>query len=507
MRELALTGLVAIAFGVGSFWATDHFGAFSAVNIAGGALALLGALALGARRLQATGGPHSRPVVARGFLLVVASAIVAVGAERLAARGDWHFDWTLEGSFELSEATLRALRDLPDELELLLFYDPLDPRKRRTALLLEELARQAHGAVRRREYELERFPELEDRYEVGSSNTVVLTLAGDFETVDRPTEGSLYEALYRLRRLESGSLAILGGAGEGDPQRSDALGFSGLGVALQTEGYRVRQLVSAALREVPQDVDAVIAIAPRRRLTGGAVAALRRYLDAGGGLIAFLEPGLDTGLEGLLAEYGLESPGGVVVDPASAVLDDNSDGVGVLAYNYETHPATRGLGRNRMTFFPGARGFALRKPRPTDDLRRLVLASPRSWLSGDLGLLERRRGLPEPEAGARLDYHPVAAAGRYRRDGAETRIVAFGDSDFASNRHLRTLYNLDLVLNAVHWVARRESEIAVRPKVRQTVQFPLPVENTLRTFYAVGLLVPELLLLAGAVVWLRSRSA
>jgi hypothetical protein len=504
MRELALAGAVGVAFGLGSFWATDHFGAFSAINVVAGVLALGVALALGARRLRATGGPHSRPVVARGLMLVAGSLVVAIGAERLAARLDWSTDWTLEGSFELSEATRRALGDLPGELSALLFYDPLDPRKRRTRLLLDELSR--YGPVRIREHELDRAPELEDRYEVGSSNTVVIALGDRFETLDRPTEGALYEALYRLRQLETGTLALLGGAGEGDPQRGDELGFSGLGVALQTEGYRVRRVISAALREVPEDVDAVLAIAPRRRLTGGAVEALRHYLEAGGGLVAFLEPGVETGLESLLAGYGLESPNAVVVDPASAALDDNADGIGILAYSYETHPATRGLDRNRMTFFPGARSFALRKPTAGDEVRRLVLASPRSWLSDDLSLLERRRSLPEPE-GARLDYHPIAAAGRYPRDGAETRIVAFGDSDFASNRQLRTLYNLDLALNAVHWTAQREPQIVLRPKIRSTVQFPLPVENTLRTLYGVGLLVPELLLIAGVVVWLRSRSA
>ena len=136
----------------------------------------------------------------------------------------------------------------------------------------------------------------------------------------------------------------------------------------------------------------------------------------------------------------------------------------------------------------------------------MVLASPRSWVSEDLGLLEHRHSLPEP-AGARLDYHPVVVAGRFPRDGVETRIVAFGDSDFASNRQLRTLYNLDLVLNAVHWSVQREPEIVLRPKIRRTVQFPLPVENTLRTFYGVGLLVPEILLIVGAVIWLRGRSA
>ena len=99
-------------------------------------------------------------------------------------------------------------------------------------------------------------------------------------------------------------------------------------------------------------------------------------------------------------------------------------------------------------------------------------------------------------------------SGRYLRAGGETRIVAFGDADFASNEHLRTLYNLDLVMNAVHWAAANEPEITLRPKNRPTpVQFPVPLTNTLQTLYGVGLLVPELLLIAGGIVWLRGRSS
>jgi len=60
----------------------------------------------------------------------------------------------------------------------------------------------------------------------------------------------------------------------------------------------------------------------------------------------------------------------------------------------------------------------------------------------------------------------------------------------------------------VHWAAENEGEITQRPKNRPTpVQFPVPLTNTLRTLYGVGLLVPELLLIAGGIIWLRGRRA
>ena len=87
--------------------------------------------------------------------------------------------------------------------------------------------------------------------------------------------------------------------------------------------------------------------------------------------------------------------------------------------------------------------------------------------------------------------------------------MAFGDADIASNRYLRALYNLDLVMNTIHWTVQRETRITIRPKGSgsSTVQFPVPIQNSLQAFYGVGLLVPELLLILGGAIWLSRRSA
>jgi hypothetical protein len=503
-HELALVGLVAVVFGLGSYYATGAFALFNAANLAIGAAALLAALASGARGLGSAGGPLGRRLLARGALRVAAALGVAVGLERAAARAEVRFDWTFERRYELSPATRKALHELQGPLEALLFYDPLDPRRRQTRLLLESLERE--GDVRVRELAIDAAEDEVDRYEVPGSNSVVLVVGDRFETVDRPTEGALYEALYRLRARRGGTLVFLTGEGEGDLARTDPVGYSGLAAALETEGYALRSVVSAALDEVPEEAAAVFVVTPRRRLLPGALGALRRYLLRGGRLVALLEPGVDSGVEDLLAEFGMRSPDALVVDPASAPLDEAGRGVSPLIHNYETHPATRGLDPSRMAVFHGARAFELRKPQPEDAVQRTALSSPRAWLSPDLSLLESRAAPPVPD-GARQGYQALAAAGRYRRERGETRIAVFGDGDFASNRYLRALYNLDLLLNAVHWTTEQEPEITLRPKLRTPLNFPIPLQNTLRALYGVGLAVPELMLLAGGLVWLRRRSA
>ena len=57
---------------------------------------------------------------------------------------------------------------------------------------------------------------------------------------------------------------------------------------------------------------------------------------------------------------------------------------------------------------------------------------------------------------------PQAPAKRRRAQAAETRVVAFGDSDFASNGALGVPGNRDLFLNTVNWLAQQENLIAIR---------------------------------------------
>jgi hypothetical protein len=504
MRELALAGFIAVAFGLGSYYATDHFGSFSALNLALGGLGLAAALVVGTRRVRFTGGPYSRPVIARGVGRVAVALLLAVGAERAASLADVRFDWTFEQRYELDPALVGLVEQLPG-LEVFLFYDPLDPRVRRTRLLVDEIAR--YGEVTTADHEIESVPEELDAYAIGSSNSLLFRRGERYQVVERPTEGAIYEALYRLVSVEAGVIALLRGEGEGDPEDERELGYGGLASMLATEGYNLRSLVTMSVRDIPEDVDIVLAIRPQRGIPSFALDAIRRFLERGGGLVALLEPGVESGLETVLAEWGLRSPQGLVIDPASGEsAGSEARGVCPLVHVYETHPVTRGLDRNRMTFFCGTRTFLLRKPKVDDELRAVAQSSARAWLSDDLGALERRGDEVAYDGEAR-NYHAIAVTGRFERDGVETRIFAVGDSDFASNRYLRALYNLDLIMNGVHWTAEREPQIQLRPKIRTTVQFPLPVADSLQMLYGVGLLVPEGLLIAGGVVWLRRRAA
>lgn len=506
-RALPLCGLVALGFGAGASYATGEPGLFGAVNLVAGAaaLALWALLALG--RLRGIGAPEARRLLLPRIALVGLALAAAVGLERAAARSQLRFDGTADARFELFPATRDALAGLGElGVRATLFQERADPRARRTRLLLDRMAEAGPVTVHQRFFE-EAEDEV-DRFGVTGTNSVVLELGGRHETVDRPTEGALLQAIQRLRGSETRVLYTAIGEGEGDLASGEPTGYTGLAAALQAEGYEVRGLVLSAVETVPDDAAGLLIVGPQRGLRPESAAALRRYLDeAGGRVVVLLEPGVESGLEGLLGDYGFALPGGVVVDPASGPVEGAPAGVNPILGAYAPHPVTRGLEPRTMTFFLRARPvIAARKPAPDDALASLVFTSPRAWLAANVEEVQRGRP-PSRDAETEEQRFPLAAAGVYPRAGGEARIVAFGDADFATNQYLRSLYNLDLLVNAIHWALAREDAITVRPKEVTPSQDPLTPQQTLAMFYGVGLLLPELLLLAAVVAWARRRES
>tara|TARA_B100001079_G_scaffold197705_1_gene171386 strand:- start:71 stop:499 length:429 start_codon:yes stop_codon:yes gene_type:complete len=88
----------------------------------------------------------------------------------------------------------------------------------------------------------------------------------------------------------------------------------------------------------------------------------------------------------------------------------------------------------------------------------------------------------------------------------EGRIVVVGDADWLSNSRLTVMYNEDLALNMVGWLTGgNESTITIRPRARRASRITLTDTQGWGVFYATVLLLPELVLLSGLMIWWRRR--
>ena len=95
---------------------------------------------------------------------------------------------------------------------------------------------------------------------------------------------------------------------------------------------------------------------------------------------------------------------------------------------------------------------------------------------------------------------PAAEATGGKKEGdkpkpAETRIVAFGDSDFVSNAAIRVPGNLPLFMNTMNWLAQQENLIAIGPRDPQDRRITLTAGQQQLILYLTVFIVPGLVLL------------
>jgi hypothetical protein len=190
-----------------------------------------------------------------------------------------------------------------------------------------------------------------------------------------------------------------------------------------------------------------------------------------------------------------------------------------VAASYPPHPITEDF--RLLTAYPLARSMS-----PVDGgvnghtAQRIVETSSRSWaetnlksLSGGQPAKQDEGDKPGPVALASAVSAAATAApppATPPKEGtapkpAETRVVAFGDSDFASNGALGVAGNRDLFLNTVNWLAQQENLIAIRPRDPEDRRITLTADQERRIFYLTVLIVPGLVLLAGVQTWWRRR--
>jgi ABC-type uncharacterized transport system involved in gliding motility auxiliary subunit len=224
-----------------------------------------------------------------------------------------------------------------------------------------------------------------------------------------------------------------------------------------------------------------------------------------------------AGLQTLLKDWGIDAGNDIVLDVSGMGRLIGTDESVPVAATYPSHPITDNF--NLLTAYPLARSMS-----PIDGgtnghtAQRLVETSKSSW--GETNLKSLTGGEPAkmddadkkgPVSLAAAVSAPADAAAPPDAKAApdakkpETRLVAFGDSDFASNAALGVQGNRDLFLNAINWLAQQEDLIAIRPKDPEDRRVTLTADQERRIFYLTVLIVPGLVLLAGVQTWWRRR--
>jgi ABC-2 type transport system permease protein len=307
---------------------------------------------------------------------------------------------------------------------------------------------------------------------------------------------------------------------------------SGLAETLR-QAYEVTPVdITQAGEEIADSVRVLVVQGPQTPLSQAEGEKLREFLARGGNMLLMMQqvtidetqlfpnPQPHPVLDGLLADYGVAIPAGMVMDLRSSgrVTLPSSSGLNYVV-PYPLWPIV--LPATAHAMVEGLNGVLLPWASPLD-----LSATDTSTVTPLLATTEFGQHLTGPHPiNPQFDWNsiatdlrpqPVAAAILPRRTGnaagnagesAGGRLVLVGDADFASNRFLGgKVGNIQFLTNAVDWLAQDETLIQIRSKLRRSpplLYASVGVRDLAKYGNLVG--VPLLFVLIGALRLARRK--
>ena len=444
------------------------------------------------------------------------------------------FDWTSSRLYTLSDKSENVVRDLKKDVDFIVFLQPGDELYEPVRELLSQYdAASQRVKVRYVDPQRDRIEaeRLIQQYQISGYGVVVASgkdkrviPSNDLAELDfsgmqmgqAPTlSGFKGEQLFTGAILQLGEgkkpkLVFTTGHGERSLDDQGPEGLAGIQQLLGEDNFDVEEWSALGKTAVPPGTDLVVIAGPRSPFLQPELSALAGYLNNGGRVLALLEPTLGqtegtgltpTGFETWLGQFGVKLGNNIVVDPPNTIPGFTA--ATLFANEYGDHAVTNALSQSRLpVLFSVARSVS-RGEVAGLTTTELAMTSGEGWGETNLSALaEVERGEGDVTGPVPLG---VAVEGE-KAQGRKTRLVVFGDSDFATNQLIQANSpNQILLSNALNWLVEREALLAIPPRKTEQVRLNLTQEQGYSVYAIVLLLLPALAAIGGIVVWSRRR--
>jgi ABC-type uncharacterized transport system involved in gliding motility auxiliary subunit len=305
----------------------------------------------------------------------------------------------------------------------------------------------------------------------------------------------------------------LEGHGERVLQDFEPASHQGFGFAkaeLQADNYHVIALSLAQIPEIPSDASAIIIAGPDKDLTEQEIQIVYDYLRKGGRLLLLLEPDPLPAFKNLLARWAITVNDGTVVDLASSLSGQPQTPLIKREQYFTEGPVSAITAALDQSYLPGTASFG--PSLPPEEMPDSIIHYPiaRTTLLSCLTPDPAESDCSVEGFGIRVPAMALQAVAPINEDPMpnapqETKIVIFGDTDFATNFHLYSLSNRDMLLNTVNWLTEDISLASVRPKI---IAFRFMVVTARQMQLIRGLswiVLPAGMVLLAGVAWWRRR--
>ncbi|CAB4242976.1 ABC transporter [Methylacidimicrobium sp. AP8] len=471
-------------------------------------------------------------------LTIVLSIAILVMVNYLGYKYYYRQDFSKSGYYQLSEKTVHILRSLPEPVRVTVCLVNNSPLRTEIDNLLRQYKYVA-GDKLQLEYvdpalHLDRAEALAKRLKFDLRENVVIfeyrdrhKFINDKDIVDYDMSGAMFGQAPRIKAfkgeqqftaailslIEGKLLKVYVTTGHGEREfgnMSAPGGYGEIDLRIRRENVETIPLDLGEFPSVPADADAVIVAGPKVPFRPAEAEAIAKYVEGKGKLILLQGAESVSGLEPLLAKYGMRLDNDRVI--ALGKLGGMTGEVLIttaLGTRYADHPSVRGL-QGLSLQMPDARSLSL-VPGNANASKVVSLVQTPEAFWGETDPKEIAEQNPKRDAGADVPG-PLTLAMLY--DGGEvpgqgihvigTRIVAIGSSAFLVNQYIDGV-GVDFFLNVLNWMLKREMALGISPKAPQEFSLAIPqFQRQAANSFALGL-IPLACALIGVGVFFARR--
>ncbi len=293
---------------------------------------------------------------------------------------------------------------------------------------------------------------------------------------------------------------VLHGHGEHDFENAESdLGYRKF-MSVLNENYVQVEPLSLLSTNVPPDCNLLVLSGPTVPLTEPELEKIDQYLTQGGRLMALFNVGGTrpggTGLETLLANWGVDVTTNIVVDPERSAVK-----VDVIVETFNgSHPVANPLLNSKLQMIlPREVRKQRSRPQTVDapQVEELAFSGPNAFVKSAPA---ERRQIPLAVAVEKGAIKGVVT------ERGNTRMVILGDSTFLDNQMIDQGANRDFAGYAINWLLDRPQlleDVGPQPVATYRLLMTRSQLNAAKWMLLGGM--PGAVLFVGSLVWFRRR--
>ncbi len=418
----------------------------------------------------------------------------------------------------LSEQTMQILKKLDKKVQVIAFFKDTHPQMPQAKHWLELYQHETKFiTVSFKDPDIENT--LAEKYNIERDGTTIFDDEKRQEKVTVVDEQKFTSALLKIIQNKTKNVYFLEGHGEHDINDLSNMGYSDVKEELENQNYAVFSHSFLTQSDIPGDCELLVIAGPKNGLSPNEIRLIEKYLAQNGKLLLLLNPSssaqdINKGLVQLMKKWGVAVGNDLVID----VHKDRYDvlqGPSAPVPGFVIHDITKVM-RYPLSF-PYTRSVTPIEDRKADlsvkSIAETISPVGFSWgetqrkQDGTFGNYVYNPGVdtPGPVSIAVAVEKKINESTETGTGSSLTRIVVFGDSDFAAKFFFGPP-SRDLFLATVNWLTEEEDLIAIRPidPSKQVLRRMTDQDAGLVRITSV-FLIPLIVFIAGIVVWWLRR--